>query len=40
MGRSKKGPFIASVRIDLMEGGRCIQWIFIGACAWRVIVTG
>ena len=32
------GPSIAFVRIDLMEGGGCTEWIFIDECDWRVIV--
>jgi hypothetical protein len=31
------GPSIAFVRIDLMEGGGCTEWIYIGVFGWRVI---
>ena len=36
--RTNMGPSIAFVRIDLMEGGGCTEWIFIDECDWRVIV--
>jgi hypothetical protein len=31
------GPSIAFVRIDLTEGGKCTEWIFIGVFGWGVI---
>jgi len=31
------GPFIAIVRIELMEGGGYTEWIYIEVCGWRVI---
>jgi hypothetical protein len=36
-GRPNMGPSIAFVRIDLMEGGGCTEWIYIAVCGWRVI---
>jgi hypothetical protein len=32
------GPSIAFFGIDLMEGGGCTKWIFIGVSDWRVIM--